>query len=68
MPTISLYFTFITFIMNYLNYLFMVAIKEVLLYARRLEIRGISLDPSDTVDKITPITGTQNAIWSGFSL
>lgn len=41
-------------------------IKEVLLYARRQEIRGISLNPKDTIDKITPITGTKNAIGIDF--
>ena len=37
-------------------------VQELLLYARRQEIRGISLNPSDTVDRMTPITGLQNAI------
>jgi len=37
-----------------------------LIYARRQEIRGISLNTNDTVDKITPITGTQNAIGVDF--
>ena len=40
----------------------LLGIKELLLFARRTEIRGISLDINDTVDKITPITGTTNAI------
>ena len=38
----------------------------MLLYARRQDIRGISLNPNDTVDKITPITGTKNAIGIDF--
>ena len=41
-------------------------IKEFLVYARRTEIRGISLDPSDTVDKIIPIMGAENAIGIDF--
>ncbi|XP_066928142.1 low-density lipoprotein receptor-related protein 1-like [Clytia hemisphaerica] len=43
-----------------------VSVEEFLIYARRQEIRGISLNPNDTVDKITPITGTQNAIGVDF--
>ncbi|XP_047139272.1 low-density lipoprotein receptor-related protein 1 isoform X1 [Hydra vulgaris] len=41
-------------------------IKEVLIYARRTEIRGISLNSSDAVDKIIPIMGAQNAIGIDF--
>ena len=36
--------------------------QELLLYARRQEIRGISLNANDTVDRMTPITGLHNAI------
>ena len=43
-----------------------IGVEEFLIYARRQEIRGISLNFNDTVDKITPITGTSNAIGVDF--
>eukprot|EP00794_Sanderia_malayensis_P017393 gene17393-19134_t len=41
-------------------------IKAVLLYARRIEIRGISTEKVDSVDKITPITKLTNAVGIDF--
>ncbi len=40
--------------------------KTVLLYCRRIEIRGVSIDPAESVDRITPITKLVNAIGIDF--
>ena len=39
----------------------MTDIQSMLLFARRIEIRGISIDPSDKADVILPVTQLANA-------